>query len=359
MSALAESLIPNNEPSGYSFNPEDEDEEDETRFHNICIGEIERYRRMDEWIPSYQNLYSVTALECKRRLAQGKVIPTRVTDFLQYTRQGTFDPLRLAAFTNMVELGLLKNDAVLEWFLSVLGSDPSPFVRQRMQRLFGKGLAIVAIGESTSKDVPPQQNGLIIEQESSTESRQADLARKQSVSGALTALKQEIGSNAVLKKALWDAVTSPEITLSEMRDILDICGLLYEPITSMIVALKYPRYWKVENLGHVRVPTFPAKMNSADCCQGKLKFSWTDKIRTKPIPKLQWPPPPYAPASKRDDSSGSIAPARTLLKPPKRPPPAAPAPTAASPPPADGKPKLTIKLKMSGGGARSPQTQPS
>ena len=206
---------------------------------------------MDEWIPSYQNLYSVTALECKRRLAQGKVIPTRVMDFLQYTRQGTFDPLRIAAFANLVELGLLKNDAILEWFLSVLGSDPSPFVRERMQRLLGKGLAIVAVGQGTARDVAPQQNGLIIEQESSTEARQADLARKQSVQGALTALKQEIGSNAVLKKALWEAVTSPEIALSEIRDLLDICSLLYGPITSMIVALKYPRYWSVENLGHV------------------------------------------------------------------------------------------------------------
>jgi len=252
MGALAESLISTNDPGGYNFNPEDEDEEDETRFHNVCIDEIERYRRMDEWIPSYHNIYSVTALDCKRRLAQGKVIPIRVTDFLQYTRDGTFDPLRLAAFTNMVELGLLKNEAVLEWFLSVLGSDPSPFVRRRMQRLFGKGLGIVAIGEATSQDVSPQQSGLIIEQESSTESRQADLARKQSVSGALSALKQETGSNAVLKKALWEAVTSPETTLSEIRDLLDICCLLYEPINSMIIALKYPRFWKVENLGHVR-----------------------------------------------------------------------------------------------------------
>ncbi len=262
MGALAESLISNNESSGYNYNPEDEDEEDETRFHNVCIGEIERYRRMDEWIPSYQNLYSVTALECKRRLAQGKVVPIRVTDFLQYTRQGTFDPLRLAAFGNIVELGLLRNDAVLEWFLSVRRSDPSPFVRQRMQRLFGKGLAIIAIGEGTSKDVSPQQNGLIIEQESSTESRQADLARKQSVSGALTALKKEIGSNTVLKRALWDAVTSPDITLSEIRDLLEICGLLYEPVTSMIVALKYPRYWKVENLGHVRTHNLPTIQSS-------------------------------------------------------------------------------------------------
>jgi len=90
-----------------------------------------------------------------------------------------------------------------------------------------------------------------------------------------------------------------------------------------------------------------------------MKFSWTDKIRTKPIPKLQWPSA-SASVIKRDESSGSIAPPRTLLKPPKKPPAAASAPSARSPPPpADGKPKLTIKLKMGGGSARSPAAQPS
>jgi len=250
MNALAESLISKNEPIGYNFSFDDE-EEDEARFYRACIDEIERYRRMDEWISSYQNLYSITALDCKRRLAQAKVIETRISDFLQYTRHGTYDSLRLAACSNLVELGLLKNDAILQWVLFILGSDPSPYVRERMQRIFGKGLAMIAIGEGTSKDVVPQQNGLIIEQESSTESRQADLARKQSVNGALKALKQDVGSNEALKKALWEAVTSPEISLFEMRDLLDICSLLYEPLTSMVVALKYPRYWKVEHVGNV------------------------------------------------------------------------------------------------------------
>ncbi|KAI9880148.1 MAG: hypothetical protein M1830_005177 [Pleopsidium flavum] len=339
MVALTESLIPKNEPSGYNFGFDDE-EEDEARFHRACVDEIERYRRMDEWISSYQNVYSITALDCKRRLAQVKVVETAITDFLQYTRSGTFETLRLTAFSNLVELGLLKNEAILQWFLFVLGSDPSPYVRERMQRLFWKGLAMVAIGERTPKDVVPQQNGLIIEQESSTESRQADLARKQSVNGALAALKQDVGSNEELKKALWEAVTSPEISLFEMRDLLDICGLLYDPLTSMVVALKYPRYWKVKHLGN-----------------GRMKFSWTNKIRTKPIPKLQWPTT-SASAVKREERSGGIAPTRTLLKPPKKPPAAAPPPPARSPP-ADGKPKLTIKLKMSGGSARSPPPQHS
>lgn len=250
MNALAESLIPLSEPSGYNFNF-GEEEEDEGSFHRACIDEIERYRRMDEWISSYQNVYSITALDCKRRLAQAKIVESKITDFLQYTRQGTFDSLRLAAFDDLVELGFLKNEALLQWFLFVLGYDPSPYVRERMQRIFGKGLAMIAIGEDISKDPAPQQNGLIIEQESSTEARQADLARKQSVAGALMALKQEVGPNETLKKALWEAVTSPEISLYEMRDLLDICSLLYDPVTSMVVALKYPRYWKVEHVGNV------------------------------------------------------------------------------------------------------------
>ena len=41
------------------------------------------------------------------------------------------------------------------------------------------------------------------------------------------------------------------IGLFEMRDLLDLCSLLFEPKTSLTIKLCYPRYWKVQHLGHV------------------------------------------------------------------------------------------------------------
>jgi len=37
--------------------------------------------------------------------------------------------------------------------------------------------------------------------------------------------------------------------VSEQRDLLDICGILYDAVESMIVKLRMPHYWEVENHG--------------------------------------------------------------------------------------------------------------
>lgn len=234
------------------MNPEDDDGED-VGFHDTCIDEIDRYRRLDEWIPSYHNILSTTALDCKLNLIKAGATPKNPVDFLQYTRDGTSDILRLKAFCNLMELGMFKNDALLRWFLFVLGTDPSPYVRQHMLRLLGKAMGFIAIGENSNSAAATaaQSGGLIIEQESSTEGRQADLARKQTVVGALQALKDEVGMNEILKKGLWNAVSSPAITLRELVELLELCELLYAPESSMIVVLKYPRYWKCTKVGKV------------------------------------------------------------------------------------------------------------
>lgn len=256
MNALAEALSTKLAPSTEGFGIDMEDDEgDDLRFHNACLDEIDRYRRLDEWLPSYHNILSMTALDCKRRLVKAGVVPLVPADFLQYTCDGTFDDLRLIAFSNLIDLGMFKNDAILRWVLCVLGTDSSPYVRGRMLRLFGRAIGAIAIGESSeSVAVAPERaayDSLIIEQESSNEARKADVARKQSVQGALEALKSEISTNLVLKKGLWDAVVSPLISLREIGELLGICKHLYAQESSMVVILKYPRKWTCTKVGKV------------------------------------------------------------------------------------------------------------
>lgn len=306
------------------------DSDDDLRFYNICLDEIDRYRRIDEWIPSYHNILSSTALNCTQRLIKAGVTDFQPADFLQYTRDGTFEDLRLNAFSNLMDLGALKMDPILRWFLFVLGTDPSPYVRDHMLRIFGNALGAIAIGESLESAATTQQDGLIIEQESSTEARRADLARKQTVVGALAALKAEIGTNPVLKQGLWTAITSPTLTLREIAELLEICGLLYTPESSMIVILKYPRYWSCAKTG-----------------KATLVFTPTTRIRTTPIPK-RLPPP----VLKQEDTTGSMPAPRPFLKPPKRP----SLVGAGEGGPPEGveapKPKLTLKLSLKGAGGK-------
>ncbi len=267
MKSLAESLIPvkSGEPGEMSFSFAAEDPEELRNFQQTAVEEVDRYRRMDEWIMSYQNIYTRTALDCKQRLMKAKVIPSNPIEFFAYTHDGTLDLVRIKAFEGLVDLGFYTHDNVMKYLLKVMSTDSSPFVREHLFQIFGLGLAAVAFGEH--KEPEPAQaadDGLIVEQIADMDAKKARIARTMSIEGALAALKLELEDNDALKEAIWLAVSSPDITPSEQNDLLDICDVLYEPVESMIVRLPLPRYWKVAHLGHVCSTSFLTVQYLAD-----------------------------------------------------------------------------------------------
>lgn len=347
MTGLAEALASKPPFPASDLDDFEDSGEDNQSFLNACLEEIDRHRRIDEWIPSYHNIISTTALDCQRILAKAGIIQISPADFLQYTSDGTSEYLRLSAFSNIMALGLAKNQAILRWFLFVLGTDPSPHIRENMLRIFGKTLGALAVGEhlEAAKEQAAQQDGLVIEQESTTEARQADLARKQTIEGAVNALRAEVSPNPVLKKELWKAIESPTLSLRQLGELLDICSWLYEPDPKMIVVLRYPRYWEYKNLG-----------------KGKLLFTRTARIRTT-IPKRQSVTAPPQPSIKREESNtnnGMQPPPLKITFKTKKPllPSTAPASSVTSvesvppSPVVEGKiaqPKLKLKFKLNGG----------
>lgn len=222
----------------------------EEQLERDAIAEIDRYRRMDEWSSSYQNLYSRAALRCQMQLMQANLLEFDYMQFLPYTRAGTYDLLRLDAFECLVDMDLFSSIELLRWFIFTMSSDSSAWLRRRLHNIFGRALAPVAFGRGPVEPAP-QNDGLIIEQESSTEVRQADLARRQTVPGAMEGLRKELSGDQILKESLWAACNSPCIGLLELSEFTDLCRILYEPIRSVPVALPYPRYWKVKHLGKV------------------------------------------------------------------------------------------------------------
>ena len=325
-----------------------ENDGDDLNFHNSCLDELDRYRRTDEWLPSYRNILSRTSLKATRILSMANVIDCNPASLIQYTRDGTADELRLDAFDNVFQMGLAKHDAALRWFLFAMGTDTSLYFREHAFRLFGRLLGTIALGQKDEGGPQNiQQDGLVIEQaESTTNARKASLARRTTVQGALAALKEEVRDNEVLKKGLWTAISSTALSFKEIKQLLEICSWLYDPHTTMRIVLKYPRYWRCEKVG-----------------KGKVRFLQTSRVRTKPIQKRLPPPaPPVAPASpfvKREDSGSSAvmpppppAQRRPIFKPPRRPSEsseassALPSPISATPADGDAKPKLKIKLKI-------------
>ncbi|KKY26114.1 putative transcription initiation factor tfiid [Diplodia seriata] len=309
----------------------DEDEQDEIDFQRDALNEIERHRRLDEWIPSYQNIVTVTALQCQCLLMENGIIPRKMLDFLQYAKPGAAESVRLKAMECLIDLGMMKHPAILRYLIFTLAYDPSPYIREQLYYLIGRGLARIAIGDK--KEEPSNQifGGLIIEQDTSTDSRAAMIERTQTLEGAIKALRTELGSNKVFEEQMRNALTSPMPSLKEWVRLLDICGLVFEPKNSLGVMLKLPLSWKVQHQG-----------------KGKMRFYRSPPYRQKPLSKIKQEQAPLlqqkAAEKRRRPSLADEPNKRQHL-----------AHSAA--PKANGIPSLKISLKAGSGSAHSKPLQ--
>ena len=216
-----------------------------------CLDVIDRYRRMDEWAGSYQNIFSRTALDCQRKLSDSKIGNVGPMHFLQYTRPGNYDMLRQTAFQNSIQPTMFQDAAVLRYVTFCMSRDPSPWIRANLRMSFGKLLALIAIGDHLKAQQVETTDDLVIEHDMATETQQAQAARKRVVEIALAALKDEVDDNDDLKRPLWAAVNSSVLSLEELQTMLDFCRMLYDPIDSFMVKIRYPRYWRLEHMGKV------------------------------------------------------------------------------------------------------------
>jgi len=94
-------------------------------------------------------------------------------------------------------------------------------------------------------------------------------------------------------------VNSRVIGVREMKDLLDICGYLYEERTEMKIVLKYPHYWKVDRIEN-----------------GVMHLKWTDKVRTERIER--WIPPATSGVGLKRKSVDHDAEIRPPPPPPRR-----------------------------------------
>jgi transcription initiation factor TFIID subunit 2 len=239
-----------------------EREKEERQFLDAALEEIERYRRMDEWANSYHNIWTTTALDCKMRLMKAGVIPTDALDFVQYLQDDTHELVRIKAYEALVELGLFLEIPIFRLFLCVMSTDKSPFVRDRLFKLFSRGIASLAFGHYTSIAMAPQgpairdkdgdvEMDLLVVQDTQAEvdARKAEKERSKNLPTALTALKKEIASRfpeqeAVIKRTIWDAINSDTIGKSEKMNLLELCGTMFDEAEEWVIALKYPKRWK-------------------------------------------------------------------------------------------------------------------
>lgn len=239
----------------------EEDTEEQQLLEN-ALAEIERYRRMDEWTGSYQNLWTRAALEGKKLLMQAGVIPVDALEFVRYLQDGTVDVVQLKAFEALVELGLMLRPAILKLLLATMTLHSSPFVRDQLFKLFCRGLAAIAFGEhggqdkeETAKDSGKDKDtgnveddddngGVIIEQgDAVIKQHQEQHARRENMDAAVRALREAVSGNRDLLLAMWEAMQSPATGCTEKRNLLELLEVLFEGELSLLLTVKHPTMW--------------------------------------------------------------------------------------------------------------------
>ncbi|KAH7399644.1 hypothetical protein BKA66DRAFT_452272 [Pyrenochaeta sp. MPI-SDFR-AT-0127] len=275
MQCLADCL--SSSKSNINHDISDQERNEEWDFTDKAIGELTRHQRLDEWIPTYQNIYTTTALSCAMKLTMNGVSPFRPSEFLQYAQLGNADNVRLKAWECLVRLGLFRKDSIIKFLIHEIRSDPSPYFRTRLLRIFGIAVGQIATGDvyEPKKAIESSADSLIVENEIGSLDRASAIAR-QSLYGAIRGLKTDVQGNLTLKVALEEALRSTILSTSDMSELLDFCDMVYDQQrqNKLPIVLHYPRYWKTEHVGRAR-----------------LRFWKSDKVRTKATRPLVTAPP--------------------------------------------------------------------
>lgn len=348
MRCLAECLIrgPSNVPELRSYNLDEAAEEHS--FTQKAIEELTRHQRLDEWIPTFQNIYTTTGLDCTLKLVTNRIMPFKPSEFAQYTQLGNADNVRLKAWESLIRLGMVRKDSMLRFLMHEIRSDPSPYFRKHLLLILDIAVGQIATGE-VFKPTKSQEasSGLIIDQEADNSARASSLAR-QSLGGALNGLKQDLVNNQTLRSVLEEALNSTTLSLADMTHLLDFCDMIFRDRrkNALPIKLSLPRYWKVKHLG-----------------QAKLQFTQTEKFRTKPLhPMVKQALPAPAPAlvpvpvaTPAPAPPPVPVPTELLREAVVQPPPAPVVPPSIAPPRviAPPKPKLSLKFGKSSTSANS------
>jgi transcription initiation factor TFIID subunit 2 len=285
MTCLADSLVVSHrEPqASYTFEfgedePMADDNNPDADFEKEAISEIERYRRIDEWISTYHNVYSTTSIECLQKLTRAGIVKDKIKELLEYTRVENAVNVRLVAFNCLVETGVTRKMSMLAYLLSSLVEDRSPTFRRALLDCFGVALGHIALGDDEPEPLQApvvNDSGLVLETEVNHEVRHLEATRKTSPEGALAALKNILQVQPKFKQALWDAVTSPTLAIDEIGALADIAALVFDSKVSLGVTLKYPQHWRVVNVGRGKVKFLPHGAYRTAPTKGLPVEDWT------------------------------------------------------------------------------------
>lgn len=225
------------------------DSNDETtrEFAARAVNEIDRCGRLDTWIPSYQNVVTVAALEAKKRLFLKGLFAAKLQDLIQFTRSVNSSEVRLAAFEAMLHIGGLRNHYIMHYVFASAALDDSARVRNGIIDLFARYLGTLAIkGDMSADNHADDNDGMIVDDgtQAAMEARKVQMART-SLLGAADILRDMLRQDTSLQTELWDSLRSPYHSLEAKSQLLDVCQVLFVPVDAFKVKLATPSLVKL------------------------------------------------------------------------------------------------------------------
>ncbi|KAK9469134.1 hypothetical protein V1512DRAFT_221028 [Lipomyces arxii] len=231
----------------------------EAEFIEKAIAEIERCQRIDKWMPSYHSHVSRVAIQIKERLSQVGVVDTSIVSLLPFTNAGLDDELRLAAFSAVLSNPAVYTDsankAVLKYVFKTILNDQCLQLKVEMIKLLGETLGKISMHKYGGGNKLGGGVGsfMIVEETGGevTESRQ-DEYKRTTIEGCLAIVKEQFSDNDVLKRGIWQLLSSSRLDILEKKLALDICEILYYVRPSKVVKLRVPSSKQVvaKNLGN-------------------------------------------------------------------------------------------------------------
>ncbi|EMR11401.1 hypothetical protein PNEG_00424 [Pneumocystis murina B123] len=238
INSLASTLITENKESfEYNFNLNNP--ENKSIIETILF-EIERLQKIDQLLPSFQNIISITSLKIKYNLSKAGIILLDFQEVLRYTRLANYSLVRLTAFDILLKLGGLRQGPFTRYVFSTIFNDKSPIIRRYLSYSVSEALALMALNDQQNQ-TPVTTEQMIIEDDidKAIEQKKKILVRA-NISGAITALRQEVMEEETLKEELWACVNSDKLDYVIRLNFLNIISLLFDPKESRVITLKIP-----------------------------------------------------------------------------------------------------------------------
>lgn len=229
-------------------------------FVSQVTRELDRLFKIDEWMPSYRNVVSVTCLEQKVKLARNNLTEFHFQELMFYTSPKYYMDVRIAAFEGLLVLGGLKNAHILGYFAEVLLLEASSaYFKLQMVNALKRAICEAAINGTPSflddpefqslekmfdesKGMSNPNNMIVIEESQNTEmnSRRDALARA-SIKGAIQILRRDYGIGKGIQKTFWNMIHSSLLGLRERKLIFILCEILFreEDIYPVHIAVPY------------------------------------------------------------------------------------------------------------------------